>query len=101
MGGKRINIEKIWRDLATMAYESRLGMSNCFHTIDEGLEDKLRENEGKLYAQYAGWDFWGGVWFEDDKFHCQVNVHHYPREEIEADSLKEIMEKVSDKYGYG
>ena len=78
--------------------ESELGMSNLDRTIDEGLEDELKSNAGKMYAQYAGWNFCGYVWFEDEQFVCQVWTYRVPREEIVAPTLEEIMEEVSCKY---
>jgi len=74
-----------------------LGMSNCDHSIDEGLEEALQE--GSL-CQYSGWNFCGYVWFEDGRYICQVWCHKSPREEILADTLKELMEDVSSEYGY-
>jgi len=74
-----------------------LGMSNCDHSIDEGLEEALEE--GGL-CQYSGWNFCGYVWFEDGQYTCQVWCHKSPMEEISADTLEELMENVSSEYGH-
>ena len=87
------------KDLETMEYEAELSMSNCDHSIDEGLPEKLMQNECKLYSQYAGWNFCGYVWFEDKQFTCQVWQYNSPREEITADTLEEIMNLVSEEWG--
>ncbi|GAH60460.1 unnamed protein product [marine sediment metagenome] len=88
------------KDLDTMRYEKELNMSNHDHSIDEGLEEWLKENEGKVCAQHAAWDFCGYVWYELGKFYEQVWQHNSPIEEISADTLEELMTKANDKYGY-
>ena len=88
------------KEFDTMEKEIELEMSNFDHTIDNGLAELLKENEGKVYAQYAGWNFCGYVWFENDKFVCQVWCYKSPQEEIIADTLEEIMDMVSEKWGY-
>ena len=88
------------KDLGTMENVETLSMSNFDHTIDDGLPELLKENEGKSYAKYYGWNFFGEVWYENKKFTCQVWVYSVPRGEIEAETLEEIMELVRDKYGY-
>ncbi len=87
------------KNINEMEYEQNLNMSNCFHTIDEGLADFLKDNESKIYAQYAGWNFWGYVWYESNNFTCQIWVYGSPQEEITAKTLEEIMDMVSEKYG--
>ena len=86
------------RKILEEAEQLELGMSNCDHSIDDGLAEALRVDN--VYAQYSGWDFCGYVWAEGDHFICQVWRHHSPLEEITEDTLQEIMETVSDKYGY-
>jgi len=74
------------------------GMSNLGHFIPEGLEERLRK--GKVWAHYAGWNFFARVWFDGaEKFACEVMVYNKFMEIICEDSLQEIMETVCDKYG--
>jgi hypothetical protein len=77
---------------------SDLSMSNFDHTADMGLDAALRG--GKLYAPYAGWNFHGTVWWDGERFACEVWVYGSPREVIRADTLEDIMESASDKYGW-
>jgi len=80
------------------AIQADRSMSNCDHTIDEGLEEELKEDPRK-YADYAGWNFHGDVFYMKGQFHCVVMRHHQFMETIFAQSLQEIMDKVSEKYG--
>ena len=80
-------------------HRTSLGISNFDHSIDNGLMEELMTSD--VVAQYSGWNFCGYVWFDKaiNKFVCQVWQYHTPMEEVVADSLKEIMSIVSDKYG--
>ena len=75
-----------------------MGMSNCDHTIDRGLAKRLRG--GRVFAQHSAWNFCGYVWFENGQYHEEVMVHHQYQETIHAKSLKELMQKVNDIYGW-
>ena len=76
--------------------ESEYGMSNAFHTIDEGMEADLRNG---MQSTHAGWNFHGQVWFEDDQFHEAVRQYHVHVDTISADSLPELMSEVNAVYG--
>ena len=76
-----------------------LCMSNCDHSIDDGLDEALRADP-TVCAHYAGWNFSGSVWFKDGKFHCEVMCYHQVQETITADTLEDIMQEVSDQYGW-
>ena len=80
-------------------YLDNLGMSNFDHSIDEGLEKALQK--GKCYAQYAGWNFCGEVYWgkKEQIYICEVSRYNIWVDTIQADTLEEIMEKVSEKYG--
>ena len=73
------------------------GMSNFDHRIDEGFEEKLRT--GEFWGSHTAWNFYGEVWFENDKFHEQIWVYRFPREVISANTLKELRDAVNDSYG--
>ena len=75
-----------------------LGMSNFDHQVDEGLAQALTETP--IFASYSGWNFHGYVWFEDRQFHCEVWTYNAYRGTVSAATLEEIMEAVSDHYGY-
>ena len=75
-------------------------MSNCDHEI-EGDEAKILKEE-KKWSAYPGWNFWGGVWWNRrrKKWSCVVLCYHDHVNTIHADTLEEIMQEVSDEYGY-
>lgn len=74
-------------------------MSNCEHTIDKTIEAELKEKEE--YGCYAGWNFFGYVWWKRDvqRWACDVWQYHKSVEVVEAETLEEIMQLVCDKYG--
>ncbi len=71
-------------------------MSNFDHTIRVDAERYLKTH--KAYGNYAGWNFYGEVWF-DEKFKCQVDQYCRHSATIYGDSLAQIMEKVSSQFG--
>lgn len=73
-------------------------MSNFDHSIDRKVEEAIK---GKpYYAQYSGWNFCGYVWWENEKWHCEVWTYGSMDDVISANTLDDIMTEVSDKYGY-
>jgi len=73
-------------------------MSNCFHTIDEGLEKDLRAG---MRSTHAAWNFFGQyVWFEDGTFYEQVWQFHVPVATCSSDSLENLMRLVNDQFGW-
>lgn len=73
-------------------------MTNFDHRIAEWAERRLRTE--KVWSRYAGWNFNGRVWFADGHFHCEVWHYCVPREVISAGSLQELMDAVSDRWGW-
>ena len=73
-------------------------MSNCDHSIEHDVAEKLKT--GKYYSQYAGWNFCGYVWWNENKWSCEVWTYHSHVDTIHGETLEEIMEKVSQEYGY-
>lgn len=73
-------------------------MSNFDNSIENWAEEKLK-NE-KVYGKYPGWHFCGRVWYENDKFHCEVWQYGYPIEIVSANNLEQIMKNVSNEYGW-
>ena len=87
------------KNLDTMEFLPEIEMSNFDHTIDEGLEEVLRANPARKYAQHSAWDFCGYVWFENGKFFEQVWRYKAPIDELEANDLKELMLETNLLYG--
>jgi DNA modification methylase len=75
-------------------------MSNFDHDIDNNVAEELKQTD--QYAQYSGWNFCGEIWWdkESKKWCCEIWTHAFYRETYESDSLKEIMNSVSEKFGY-
>lgn len=75
------------------------GMSNSDHTVDDGIEDRLR-NES-VFTRYAGWNFNGLVWLDaEGAFSCQVWVYGSPVATVRAETLEDLMREVSDEWGW-
>ena len=72
-------------------------MSNFDHSIIANAADKLQKN--KTYGRYPAWNFHGIVWYENNQFYCQINQYGIHVDTIKTDTLEEIMEKASEKYG--
>ena len=85
-------IQKDWVELPTL-------MSNFDNKIEEAIAEKLRTTQ-KVFAQYAGWNFCGYVWWgmEEQTFFCEIWVFGEPVEIIRG-TLQEIMDEASNKYG--
>jgi hypothetical protein len=80
--------------------ELDLGMSNCFHEIDDGFAEALQARPREVFGRHAGWDFNGRVWFADGEFHEEVWTYGSPRTTISAPTLKDLMEAVNNEYGW-
>ena len=72
-------------------------MSNFDHAIDEKVAEAIKDKP--LYAQYAGWNFCGYVWWQNGKWCCEVWTYGSWFETFVADTLSEIMSDVSSEYG--
>jgi len=73
-------------------------MSNFDHKIDHGTEDRLKA--GGTYCGYAAWDFFAFVWWDDPKFKAMIKQYQVHIDTIEADTLQEIMNIASRRYGF-
>ncbi len=76
-----------------------LNMTNCDHTIDDGLAEALMTKPGEVYGKYPGWDFYAHVYYLDDKFHAEIMVYHCVKGIVSSESLEGLMESVSNIYG--
>lgn len=74
-------------------------MHNFDRSIDQDVADRLRKE--KLIAQYSGWNFCGYVWWDEphQTYRTEVWCYHSPVTVVSG-SLEEIMEQVSEKWGW-
>lgn len=75
-------------------------MSNFYFACDPGVEKELKDRAGKVYADYAGWNFHANVWFFDGLYRARVKCYGANMEVITSKSIDGLMTAVSDKYGY-
>jgi len=84
-------IPESWKELDTV-------MSNFDFEIDRKIEEKLKT--GNYWSQYAGYDFCGYVWWNRDKWSCEIWQYKSHIDTIHGKTLEAIMETVSEKYGF-
>ncbi len=80
--------------------ESKLGINNFDNSIDNGLEEELISNEGKVYGIHSGANFSGIVYYKDKKFHEDVYRFRDLVKTISSDNLRELMIDVCNEFGY-
>lgn len=73
-------------------------MSNFDRQIVKETAEAIKGE--KLFSRYAGWNFNGIVWYEHEKWLCEVWRFREWQETFVCDTLEEIMTEVSDDYGY-
>lgn len=71
--------------------------SNLDQNIDDNVVEKLKTTS--CYAPYYAWDWYGDVWFEENKFHCRVMAYGNVVGTVCAETPEELVRLVSDKYG--
>lgn len=91
-------IIEVRRTLESCPGEIGLSMSNCGLEIDEGMEEALKN--GNNYSNHYGWEFCGTVWWDGHEFAERVMRHWSVVDEVKAPTLKKLMEKVNDKWGW-
>lgn len=74
-------------------------MTNFDHRIEHEVAKEIKGKE--LYAQYAGWDFCGYVYWDKEKeeWVCEVWCYHNHVDTKRAKTLEEIMAQVCAGYG--
>jgi len=77
-----------------------VGMCNLDQSIEPKIKDKLIAGEGLIFCEHTAWNFWGAVWFKDNKFHEEIMIYKSVRKIVSCDSLEELMEEVNDEFGY-
>lgn len=73
-------------------------MSNFDGVVIKATADYIKDKP--LFSRYAGWNFNGRVWFQNDKWNCEVWTYGSYCETISEDTLEELMTSVSNEYGY-
>ena len=72
-------------------------MSNCDWEIDRKVESEIKGEP--LFASYPAWNFFGNVWWQNEKWHCEVWTYKSYDETFSSETLEGIMSDVSEKYG--
>lgn len=80
-----------WRQLDTV-------MTNFDHSIDDEVAEQLKA-EQKTYSQYSAWDFCGYVYRHGGKWRSEIWRYHSIVALLEAETLGELMEEASERWG--
>lgn len=74
-------------------------MSNFDHEVDKEVAKKIQD--GGYYASYPAWNFHGVVWYDktESMYRCEVWTYRQYQKTVSG-TLIEIMEKVSEEFGY-
>ena len=72
--------------------------TNSDHSIDQAVVSLIKGQ--KLYADYTGWNFYGKIWWEHKRWFCEIWTHRCHRETMSAKTIRELMNDISDKYGW-
>lgn len=73
-------------------------MSNFDGIIDREIESRLKSEN--VHAGYSAWNFHGNVWYQDERFHCEIWRYQCYTETISAETLEEIMSEANEKHGF-
>lgn len=73
-------------------------MSNFDREVNAGIADQLRSRD--VMARYAGSNFSADCWFADGQFHAAVHRYHAHVATMSAETPEELMDLVSDEYGW-
>ena len=79
-------------------YKGEELMSNYDNEIVSETLEAIKGQE--LFSRYSGWDFNGKVWWQNDRWHCEVWCYGSWKETFTCHTLENIMMEVSDVYGY-
>ena len=75
-------------------------VSNFDHVIDFEVAEKLKSESG-TFANFPGYHFYcDRVWYENERFHCEVWQYGVRRETISAVDIKSLHTAVCEKYGW-
>jgi predicted ester cyclase len=73
--------------------------SNFDHCLNEKVADELVEQNGKIVAQHAAWNFCGYIWYENGNFHEQVWQYKKPVAEFKNKNIIDLIDEVNSEYG--
>jgi len=72
-------------------------MSNFDGLIVEKTAEAIKGKE--LFSSYSGWNFSGQVWWQNDKWCCEVWRYGSFQKTFVKDTLQDIMSEVCSEYG--
>lgn len=72
-------------------------MSNVDHKIHYDIAEKVKNN--KFYSAYPGWNFYGKLWWHDNKWNCEIMCYLCYTITLSSESLEEIMNEACKLYG--
>lgn len=72
-------------------------MTNFDGSIDEEVAANIKDKP--YYADYTAWNFYGQVWYQDEKWCCAIMTYGSYQETLVADTLQEIMDSACEQYG--
>lgn len=73
-------------------------MSNSDHEVDAEIQGRM-VNE-KIIAPYPGWNFHAVCWFDGERFHAAISRYGNHVDTFSAEAPEQLMELVSETYGY-
>jgi hypothetical protein len=73
-------------------------VSNFDRVIDKNVEQELITNNCK--SDYPAWNFHAYVWHDDSKFYCEVEIYHNIEGIYDYDTVEELIEDISDMFGW-
>lgn len=73
-------------------------MTNADHSIAPDATARLKA--GNYVGDYPGWHFHATVWWDGANFAGHVMVHHVYVGTYRAPTLRDLMEVISDTYGW-
>ena len=73
-------------------------MSNFDREINQKTKKAIKGKN--IYSRYAGWNFNGLVWWQNNNWNCEVWQYKTWMETITCKSLEAIMKEVSNEYGW-
>jgi len=72
-------------------------MSNSDHVIDYDVVERIKAS-GEV-AEYPGWNFFGNVFFKDNKWYCNVWQYGSVTDLIVSDTIENLKSEVCSRYG--
>lgn len=80
-----------------LEYDGEEIMSNFDGAIVLETAEAIKGKE--LFSRYAGWNFNGKVWWQNNLWNCEVWCYGSFQKTFNAETLNEIMSDVCSEYG--